>query len=370
MEEYNQLVNTRDKTLDRLRGFAMMWVIVVHVLYWGNFFASAYINLLKSFCLFEMPLFFFITGASHSFSNTGRYFKFVQKKFLRVLIPYWLFALICAFLSIVKYSIEKHISIIDIIQILLSWLIPINKQMTSVPYLTWALWFIPVYLCIVLIIPMLNRIKQSNWIYQFGLLLFMLFLGCCLINVDVAQHIVFYSLWTFIGLFYKDIKTAITDKHIRKCLWIICAVSITLMCILSLCGHSLDMQSNKFPPNIMFLVYSSIAMALIILTLPYLDSILTKIEQHKLFGRILALFSTRSLTIFLYQVFAFNFTIRVSNVLFSNESVLSSIAKSAFCLATTIPACAGLGVIFGKAEKINIKIQRQHNATEDESVSN
>lgn len=48
----------RDKTIDRLRDFAMLWVIVVHVLYWGDFFISGYVNLLKSFCLFEMPLFF------------------------------------------------------------------------------------------------------------------------------------------------------------------------------------------------------------------------------------------------------------------------------------------------------------------------
>jgi len=50
----------RDKTIDRLRGFAMIWVIVVHVLYWGYFFNNGYVNLLKSFCLFEMPLFFLL----------------------------------------------------------------------------------------------------------------------------------------------------------------------------------------------------------------------------------------------------------------------------------------------------------------------
>ncbi len=47
---------SRDKTIDRLRALAMFQVIVVHVLYWGNFFTNGYINLLKSFLLFEMPL--------------------------------------------------------------------------------------------------------------------------------------------------------------------------------------------------------------------------------------------------------------------------------------------------------------------------
>lgn len=43
----------RDKTIDRLRGFAMIWVIVVHVLYWGNFFTNGYVNLLKSGAIFS-----------------------------------------------------------------------------------------------------------------------------------------------------------------------------------------------------------------------------------------------------------------------------------------------------------------------------
>lgn len=40
-------MSKRDETIDRLRGFAMFWVIVVHVLYWGNFFDNERINLLK-----------------------------------------------------------------------------------------------------------------------------------------------------------------------------------------------------------------------------------------------------------------------------------------------------------------------------------
>ena len=64
----------RDETIDQLRGLAIFWVIVVHVLYWGNFFDNNYINTIKSFCLFEMPLFFFLTGASNSFSKIDGYF--------------------------------------------------------------------------------------------------------------------------------------------------------------------------------------------------------------------------------------------------------------------------------------------------------
>ncbi|MDO5138386.1 MAG: acyltransferase family protein, partial [Oscillospiraceae bacterium] len=74
----------------------MIWVIVVHTLYWGNFSSDSSFNLIKSFFLFEMPLFFFVTGASNSFSRSTGYYRFVFRRYKRILIPYWVFALICA----------------------------------------------------------------------------------------------------------------------------------------------------------------------------------------------------------------------------------------------------------------------------------
>ena len=244
---------SRDKTIDHLRGFAMFWVIVVHVLYWGSFFTNGYVNLLKSFCLFEMPLFFFITGASNGFSKTKNYFDFVSKRFQRILIPYWVFAVICALLSIVKYGMEGNMDFFTGIKVLLSWMIPINKQMTSVSYLTWALWFVPVYLCIVLIIPVLKWMKQSAHKIIFGFLLFGVFIATCLLNLGWIQNISFYALWTYIGLFYSEIKFAVNQKQTRKYFAFTFVSGAAMICLLHFAGQSLDMQANKFPPNIMFL---------------------------------------------------------------------------------------------------------------------
>ena len=131
------------------------------------------------------------------------------------------------------------------------------------------------------------------------------------------------------------------------------------ICILYLAGQSLNMQSNKFPPNMVFFVFSIMMMALIIFAVPYLDRFIGWMETDKISGKIFNLFSTRSMTIFLYQVFAFNLTIRLTNMLIHGDGIISSIAKSVFCLATTIPACAWFAVIFGKIEKLEIKALRK-----------
>ena len=330
----------------------MLWVIVVHVLYWGNFFTNEYVNLIKSFFLFEMPLFFFITGASNSFSKINSYRDFLGRRFRRILIPYGVFAIICAVLSMMKYSLEGSMDILTGIKVLLSWLVPIDRQMTSLPYLTWALWFIPVYLCVVLIIPILKQMRGSARKIEFAFLLLGVFVLTCLLKMGWLQNVAFYTFWTYVGLFYRDIKLAVEQKCTRKFFLYIAAAGAAAICMLYFAGQPIDMQSNKFPPNIMFFVFSTMMLSLIMLAMPYFDRLFSRLEKDNLVGKIFDLFSTRSMTIFLYQVFAFALTIQLTKMLIHGDGVIASFAKSALCFVATIPVCAGFAAVFGRIEKL------------------
>ena len=241
------------------------------------------------------------------------------------------------------------------IKVLLSWLVPVDRQITSVPYLTWALWFVPVYRCVVLIIPVLKQMRESTRKIEFGFLLLGIFWVTCMLKMGWFQNVAFYSFWTYVGLFCRDIKTVEEQKRTRRYFLYLALAGMAVICILHLAGQSLNMQSNKFPPNIVFLVFSIMMMALIIFAVPYLDRFIGWLETGKMSGKIFNLFSTRSMTIFLYQVFAFNLTIRLTNMLIRGDGIIASTTKSVFCLATTIPICAGLAVIFGKVEKLEIR---------------
>ena len=250
----------------------MFWVIVVHVLYWADFFTDPYINLLKSFCLFEMPLFFFVTGASHSFRKINGYFRFIGRRFQRILIPYWIFAVICALLSIGKLGINGDMDFLTGVKIFLSWMIPVNRQITPVPYLTWALWFVPVYLCVITILPVLKQMKDSARKIEFAFLLTGIFVLTCFLKMGWFQHVAFYSFWTYVGLFYRDIKAAAEQKNTRRYFLYSATAGAAAVCILYLAGQTLNMQVNKFPPNIMFLVFSITMMSLILLLIPILEN--------------------------------------------------------------------------------------------------
>lgn len=329
----------------------MLWVIAVHALYWGAFCSDKTFNLLKSFFLFEMPLFFFVTGAANNFSRTYNYFEYVYKRFKRILVPYWVFAIICAGLTIARIiRREGDATPGTVIKILGSWLIPIDKQITSIQYLTWAVWFIPVYLCVVLAIPLLRKIKQTKVSSIFVLVLLALFILSCVFDIGWFQNVLFYSFWTYIGLFYSEIKTSLCKRDFRILLAFVSACSMFALIILKIYHYSFDMQANKFPPNIVFFFFSITAMSLIILAIPSLDKACALLCKQKWIKEIFNLLSTRSLTIYLYQVFAFTVTIKAVNNLLHGDTVAIGTVKSFLCFFLTAPLCLLLAVLFGKIE--------------------
>lgn len=89
----------------------MIYVVCfIHVVYWLKIGAEP----IKSLMLFEMPLIFFISGASLSFNKTPRRFKQVFfNRMVRVVIPYYVYAIVSVVvLAIVSMLWQLEISCI------------------------------------------------------------------------------------------------------------------------------------------------------------------------------------------------------------------------------------------------------------------
>ena len=332
----------------------MLWVIVVHVLYWGYFFGLGRVRLLQSFLLFEMPLFFFVTGASNGFSATKGYFNFVFKRYKRILVPYWVFAAICACISIVFYKGNLDAPLIT--KIALSWFIPVDRQISSVSYLSAALWFVPVYLCVVLAIPLLKRAKASKNAIFFFFTLVILFFATCAANLGWIKNVAFYSIWTYVGLYYNDFVRRLNQKGFR---WKIALVSLTgavAVVALHALGVPLDMQLNKFPPNIAFGFFSMASTPVVLLNLRYIDKAFALAEKNALTKKMADLFSTRSMTIFLYQSFAFKISVPLAYMLVPGSGFFESALRAIFCFVATVPLCALFASVFGRIEAAAPKV--------------
>ena len=81
--------NKRDVQLDMYRGLSILYVVCfIHVLYWLNIGKQPFMSMI----LFEMPVIFFISGASLSFSKNPRPVKKTLKsRFYRLLLPYYIY---------------------------------------------------------------------------------------------------------------------------------------------------------------------------------------------------------------------------------------------------------------------------------------
>jgi len=196
----------RDNVLDILRGLAMIYVIFIHCIYWINIFNGRYSSTIKSLFLIEMPLFFFIAGASNSMGKQKGVLRFYFSRFQRILLPYWIYGIICIILTIlakkvITFEQEKYFFVN---------LPMLFSPVSSLPYMTWTLWFVPIYLYVMLAFPLLKwyyeRHERENKKY-IPLIIFALLL--CNTGWEVlyeAKMVIFYCFWTYLGLFYRRIN--------------------------------------------------------------------------------------------------------------------------------------------------------------------
>ena len=86
---------TRDLQLDGYRGIVMIYIVcVIHVVNWLDYNIEPY----NSFMLFEMPIIFFISGASLTFSGDKNFWQNLNNRLWRILVPYYIYAIVAIIL--------------------------------------------------------------------------------------------------------------------------------------------------------------------------------------------------------------------------------------------------------------------------------
>lgn len=250
--------------LDVARGALMAYiVIVIHGVFWLGLLPQPWSTVL----LFEMPPIFAITGAAFFYAERGKaltigsYVMYIARRFLRILAPYFAYVLVAA--GIVLTLNVSH----DPAGALWSWLNP-NTRGTghTTLMLSWHLWFVPPFLAVTALLPFLTRIPIPRlplwaWAIVGGAIAY----AAALLDPTHYdwQTIAFYALWALFGF---GLAAAPGRYGIR---------SFTLILVLALAAMAalfvwvpdatLNMQTNKFPPNIMFYAFSCAWMAVLLI---------------------------------------------------------------------------------------------------------
>ena len=282
----------RDLQLDMYRGLVMIYILcVIHVTYSLGLAPEPW----RSVILFEMPVIFFISGASVAVASSRHGVKGTAwSRFKRVLLPYYAYIfytaiIVCAIAAWSHFSGSTSTDIDLSVKKFAKALIP-HDWALDVPYMS-HLWFVIPYLAVSCVFPffrgVVDRLPRA---VTTGILL-----ASCVAVVfvpwEIVREIVIYNFFFVIGyLYYKKLSVR----------WMAAIAGLSAV-ILAVCVVGLDigimpMQAHKFPPDLIFLIYGVGALALLGILFSYV-----KIPNFKL----LEIWNKRGYTIYLWQNYFF-----------------------------------------------------------------
>lgn len=136
----NQVSLKRDPSIDILRAIALVCIIIAHC-------QPSY--MLKNIRTFDVPLIVFLSGVSFSLSSSyyKSYLKYLKKRFIRLIVPTWIFLGLYYLLLITTHFVFSHEFS----------LYPLSEVLSRFTLQTqWYVWIIRVFFCIALVAPFIE----------------------------------------------------------------------------------------------------------------------------------------------------------------------------------------------------------------------
>lgn len=306
----------RDIQLDLYRGMIMMYILcVIHVTYWLN---VNYPPPIKSAMLFEMPVIFFISGASLQITGTNRSFLSNSKnRIKRVLLPFYVYLGIL----IIGYFILSEIAnflgngvILPALSLNYRNIIVPNDSPINLPFM-YHLWFIVPFLLIYCSFSIQKKaaIWCGNLVYI--LCAFLLFSISCFTNSILLREMLGYNVFFMAGYFYYK-------KLSVKNIFLILVISAIAILISTQTGIPFSpMQLHKFPPDMYFIMFGTCAISLLGLLFTFV-----KIPNYNLIQQ----WNRNGYTIYLWQSVVFLIVNFLDIHIFKTNSLVRAIALMFF----------------------------------------
>lgn len=352
----------RNEKLDIFRGLAMIWVVFNHTTYWLSFFYyPQWQSIAKSMLLMGTQLFFFIAGASNGMSRKKNVLEFYLIRFKRILVPYWVYAIICIIITSIIKDFESSAHFFYFIkQALYSWFIAINHQWAWEGMVTWALWFIPVYLLVMLLFPFLRMFFEKITTFKIKIIPLLIFAALVFllqfdlgIEENLLKHckmVSFYGFFTYLGLFFTNIfKKQRTGIAVILAFLCIAATTFSILFL----NQSPNMQTNKFPPNFLFLIFSLGFFAVLYIFSNPIVKAITFCRKNIILDWVYTQYVKHGVTIFLFHSFVFILLLWLKRTFFAG---INQIIVFPIMLLLSITLSAIIGYLFAWVEKIKLPV--------------
>ena len=277
----------RDVQLDCYRALSMMYIVcIIHPVLWYRLSVYGF----DPTMLFEMPVIFYIAGASQTYTRRRSMMQTISNRAWRVLIPYYIF--IGAMLLLMGVATLLHLTFenqrIDIMQIGTTGIakLLLTGGSAQIPYLGYT-WFISTYFIIACSLPVQQRIMQYIPPKYYLLLTFACFALWKATGINspenIVENVLSYNCFYMLGyISYKKMKTHPVVLALAAAMCVYLVVSDT----------ALPMGEHKFPSDMIFVIYS-------LCTLYMLAFVLNRISISD--NALTRLWNQRGYTIYLYQ---------------------------------------------------------------------
>ncbi len=259
----------RNTTIDFLRGFSVIIIILIHVnAYFGSIKTA---QLLANYSQFAVQIFvfcsafiFFDRKKDESFSLT-----YFIKRIKRLLIPYYIFLLFYfAFIVLIK---QEPLSVSSIFK----WLLLQGGRDLN--------WLVVLFLYFLVLMPFIKALKNTMLFWL--LLIASIVSSTVLLFIHSPVHFRWimwlpWSLVLFFTYFYTDAKNKI--HFLLYSAIINSAIYGISLFILKNQNNTLTFTENKYPPNIFYLSYGLLCISIFILMYEFIN--LKKYKTHALFS--------------------------------------------------------------------------------------
>lgn len=258
-------MKTRDHSVDLLRGIAALNIILIHTTFWsGEFYVPELVKSI-SLCL-DVPFFFFLAGISSAYANS---FNKNMRSLLSIYAKYVLFWLFYVVLLLVIGLRTNEWSGFTLPN-LYGNLFFLRAEKTQLPVVMGSIWFMPVYFTVVPIgaalLEAARRLSDgaSSYYKKVCCLTFVVFMGLLYTWFDktfflLSSQTCFYLFFYLLGVLCKDVKI----KHLGTAILLLASDVLLMKGLGTYFGWNIrNMQQMKFPPNIVFLLYSCLTIVI------------------------------------------------------------------------------------------------------------
>lgn len=254
------MTSKRDGFIDFSKGLLILWVVHIHTVFWsGQLYISEFPR--QASLLIDVGLFFFISGYLTKVSDLGSLLRKSFKQFKSLYLEYLVLScLLLVPLGLLYFLKERSFPDLPMAIVSMLRVNPVGDLWEDLGVFPGSLWYMAVFFSLLAVIPFAVSLFGSR---KLRIIILTAVLAMFIIssNLDLNYpflftetiYLLFYLFVFLLGTAYKIDRQHLPVLYLK--LAFLTNVTACLLIIFFVKGGTLQLQTNKFPPSVIYLPF-------------------------------------------------------------------------------------------------------------------